>query len=213
MRIAYGKVIQPTLHSSVPAYRKIRLIPIDVERATVDTSNADTFVSQFARGQSHRQVPLTGLRPARAGVENCIRTELVREIVAINNVYPFRKTHTKRVSGGPNRLGRQRIVVAWHQKYGDVRTGMIAENLGQTLPEILGRSWVVEKISSAQDCVDAVASSDIKDPRNDLHSCPGQLLLCLVGKGRKPAPEMPIGRVKDLQHDVSGFRAVIRNVT
>ena len=45
MRVADGKLVQPTLHSSVPAYRKIRLIAVHVEGATVNASNPDTFVS------------------------------------------------------------------------------------------------------------------------------------------------------------------------
>jgi hypothetical protein len=47
---------------------------------------------------------------------------------------------------------------------------MIAQRFGQPFPEILARGWIVEKISGAQDCVDAVTPPDVKNPRNDVHS-------------------------------------------
>ena len=97
-------------------------------------------------------------------------------------------------------------MIARHEKNRDVRAGMIAERLRQSFPEVLARGRVVEQVSRAQHRIDAVSAADVEDPRDHLHPRARQLLLRLLGKGRKPPPEMPIGRVQDLQHDVSGVR-------
>jgi hypothetical protein len=104
-------------------------------------------------------------------------------------------------------------VVAGNQKHRDVRAGVIAKSLRQPFPEILTRGWIVEEVAGAQYRVDAIPAADVKNPRNDIHSRARELLLRLFGKGRKPPPKVPISRVEDLQHDVSGLGAVIRNAT
>src|SRR6266705_2805706 len=94
-----------------------------------------------------------------------------------------------------------------------MRPGVIAEPPRQSLPEVLDGIRIVEKVSGAQQGVDAVSAPDIENPVNDLHSRSRELLLCLLGKGRKPPSQVPIGGVQDPQHDVTRFGAAIRNAT
>ena len=68
MCVAYGEIIQSALHACIPANRKVRLIPVNVKRATVDATDAEPFIARFARRKRHRQIVLACLRSARPRV-------------------------------------------------------------------------------------------------------------------------------------------------
>ena len=68
MGVAYREIIQSALHACIPANRKVRLVPVNVKRATVDATDAEPFVARLARRQRHRQIVLACLRSARARV-------------------------------------------------------------------------------------------------------------------------------------------------
>ena len=104
-------------------------------------------------------------------------------------------------------------MIARNEKSRNVRAWMIAERLRQSFPEVLTRRGVVEQVSRAQHRTDAVPAGNVEDPSNHLHPCARQLLLRLLGKGRKPPPEVPTGRVQDFQHDVTALGDAIRNAT
>ena len=79
------------------------------------------------------------------------------------------------------------------------------------VPEVGSRLGIVEDITHAKHRIDCVASRDVEDPRNDIHTCPRQFFVPLFGEGQKTPSEVPVGRVQQLQHDVSGFGAAISN--
>jgi hypothetical protein len=65
MRVAYREIIQSALHACISANGKVRLVPVNVKRATVDATDAEPFVARFTRRQRHRQIVLACLRSAR----------------------------------------------------------------------------------------------------------------------------------------------------
>ena len=163
MRVADRQVVQPALHARVSADREIRLIPVDVERAAVDAADAQPRVAGVARRQRHREVVLPRPRPARAGVEDRVRREVEREIVAVDDVHPFRKPRPKRVRRRPHRLRRQRIVIARHEKDRNMRPRMVAQRLCEPFPEVLARCRIVEQVAGAQDRIHAVTSAEVQN--------------------------------------------------
>ena len=70
-------------------------------------------------------------------VEDRVRRELVREVVAVDDMHPLRKPRSKRVRRRPHRLRRQRIVIARHEEDGSMRARVIAERLCEPFPEVL----------------------------------------------------------------------------
>jgi hypothetical protein len=68
MRVAYCKIIQAALDACIPANWKVRLVPVNIKRAAMNATDAEPFISGFARGQRHRQIVLACLRSARPRV-------------------------------------------------------------------------------------------------------------------------------------------------
>ena len=211
MRIADREIVQPALDAGIPANRKIRLVAVDVERAAMDAADAEPFIAGFAGRQRHRQIVLPRFRPAWAGVQDGIRRELVREVVAIDDVHPLREPRSKRMTWRPHRLRRQRIVIARNEEDRWMRGSVLLKRPCKPFPEVRLGLGIVEQVAGAQHRMHRVASRDVEDLRDHVHPRARQLLLRFLRERREPPPEMPVGRVQQPQHDVSGIRGEIRN--
>src|SRR6266851_4278581 len=92
---------------------------------------------------------LARLRSTGSRIEDCARRKFIEKLVIIDDVHPLRKLRSKRVTLRPHRLGGKRIVIARHQEDRRMSAALIAKRHGQPLPEILGRSRVVEQVAGA----------------------------------------------------------------
>jgi hypothetical protein len=45
MRVAYSEIIQSALHACIPANRKVRLVPVNVERAAMHATDPEPFIA------------------------------------------------------------------------------------------------------------------------------------------------------------------------
>ena len=102
MCVAYCEIVQSALDACIPANGKVRLVSVNVKRAAVDASDAEPFIARFARRQRHRQIVLARLRPARAGIQNRVGRELIREIITVDDVHPLGKPCSKRMARRPH---------------------------------------------------------------------------------------------------------------
>ncbi len=214
MRVADGQVVQPALDARVAADREIGLIAFDVERAAVDAADAQSRVACLARWQRHRQVVLPRFRSAGPGVQDHVRRELVREIVAVDDVHPRRQSRSKGMGRRPHRLRRQRIVIAGNEEDRDMRTRMIAERPGEPFPEVFGRRGVVEQVAGAQDRID----TRFVGPRRGCDAITSirardSFFCASSGNDGKRRPRCQSAVCSSSQHDVSGFGGAIRNDT
>src|SRR5713226_7723760 len=107
MRVAYCEIVQPALDARIAANRKVRLKARNVKRAAMDAPNPYPCITGFAGGKRHRQVVLSCLRSTRARIEDHVGREFIREVIPVNDVHPWRKPRSKRVTRRPHRLGRE----------------------------------------------------------------------------------------------------------
>ncbi len=149
MRVTDREIVEPTMHARIATNREVGLIARYVERAAVDASDAYSRVTGFAAGKRHREVVLSCLGPARAGIEDDVRRKFIGEVIAINDMHPRRKLRSKRMTRRPHRLGRKRIVIARDQKNGGMRAASTAKRSGESLPEVRGGGRVVEQVTGA----------------------------------------------------------------
>ena len=145
-------------------------------------------------------------------VEDHVRREVEREVVAVDDMDPFRKPRPKRVTSAPTptRTSADRDCPArersGHAAQDDRETSLRA--LPRSPRSALDRRTGHRRTGSHSRCF----GGRRRESRDHIHPRARELLLRLLRKRREPPPEMPIGRVEDSQHDVSGFGA-IRNDT
>ena len=144
MRVAYCEIIQPALNTGVSANRKVCFETINVKRGAVDTTDPEPFVTRFASRKRHRQIVLSSFRPARTCVQDRVRRQFVCEVVTIDDVYPLWERQSERVARGPDRLGRERVMIAWNQEDRRVRVAALPEPVCESLPKVLFRIGIVE---------------------------------------------------------------------
>src|SRR5258707_11712595 len=170
MRIPYGEIIQSASNACIAANRKVRLVSIDIEGAPVYATDSETLVARLAPWERHCQILLRSLRPARAGVQNGVRCDLVREIIAVDNVHPHGKPCSKRVPLSPYRLRRQRVVIPWNEKYRRMRHTPRLKSHCEPFPKVGRRIRIFEYVSDTKYRIHRIAASYIEEARDDVHT-------------------------------------------
>src|SRR5260221_8446956 len=211
MRIPYGEIIQSASNACIAANRKVRLVSIDIEGAPVYAADSETIVAKLAPWERHRQIVFACLRPARSGVQNGVRCDLVREIIAVDNVHPHWEPCSKRVPLSPYRIRRQRVVVPGNEKYRRMRHTPRLKSHCEPFPKVGRRIRIIEYVSGTKYRIHRIATSYIEDAGDDVHTSPRQLFLPLFWEGRKASAKVPVGGMQQSQHDFSGFGAFILN--
>src|ERR1700688_3083740 len=129
MRIPYGEIIQSASNARIAANRKVRLVSIDIEGAPVYATDSETLVARLAPWERHRQIVFACLRSARSRIQNGVGCDLVREIIAVDDMHPRGKPCSKRVPLRPYRLRRQRVVVPGNEKNRGMRSSACLKSL------------------------------------------------------------------------------------
>src|SRR5260221_9122652 len=192
MRVADREIVEAALHPRVPANREVRLVSANIKGAAMYATNTESLISQFAGWERHGQIVLASLRSARSGVQNGVRCDLIREIIAVDNVHPRGKPCSKRVPLSPYRLRRQRVVIPWNEKYRRIRHTTRLKSSCEPFPKVRRTIPIIEYISNTKYRIHRIAASYIQDPRNDVHTCPRQLFLPLFREGRKAPAKVPV---------------------
>src|SRR5258707_6900163 len=170
MRVADREIVEAALHARVPANREVRLVSANIKGAAMHATNTESLISQFAGWERHRQIVLASLRPARAGVQNGVRCDLVREIIAVDNVHPHGKPCSKRVPLSPYRLRRQRVVIPWNEKYRRMRHTPRLKSHCEPFPKVGRRIRIFEYVSDTKYRIHRIAASYIEEARDDVHT-------------------------------------------
>src|SRR2546426_1359782 len=170
MRVAYGEIVQPAFDAGISLNGKICFVAIHVERRAVNTSDADAFIPGITCRKRHRQIVLPGFRSARPRVKDRVRRQLVGEVVAIHNMNPVRKRLSKGMARRPDGLRRQRIMIAGNEEDWRMLGATFAESLCKLLPEIGLWLRIIEEITGAEDCIHRVASRNVKNSRDHVHT-------------------------------------------
>ena len=86
---------------------------------------------------------------------------------------------------------------------------MVSERPRKPLPKVRSRVRIVEYVPNAEYGIHRITSRDVEDRRDHIHASPRQLFLPFLRERRETSPEVPVSRMQQPQHDVSGFGAAI----